>query len=76
MGAGLAEPDGVRGREIVLPNADRPVLPLDTFVMVEPTDRRDGRADDDVGVVADDVAPARRRCGMRDGVRSSVVRFG
>lgn len=73
MGAGLAEPLGVRGREIVLPNADKPVLPLDTFVMVAPTDRRDGRPAD-VGVEADvDVAPARRRCGMRDGVRSSVA---
>lgn len=68
MGAGLAEPDGVRGREIVLPNADRPVLPLDTLLIVEPgvTDSRDGRTP--VGVEA---AVAMRRCGMRDGVRSS-----
>lgn len=59
----------MRGREIVLPNADRPVLPLDTLVMVEEptvTDSRDGRTP--VGVEA---AVAMRRCGMRDGVRSS-----
>lgn len=71
VGAGLAEPDGVRGREIVLPNADRPVLPLDTLVIVEPTDSRDGRVD--VGVERAE-AVAMRRCGMRDGVRSSVWR--
>lgn len=66
VGAGLADPDGVLGLDMVLPNADIPVFPL-TFVMVEPpTERRDGR-----GVfVVDDVLP-NRRCGIRVGVASS-----
>lgn len=68
VGAGLADPDGVLGREMVLPKADIPVLPL-TLVMDEPpTDKRDGRG----VVVVDDVLP-NRRCGIRDGVVSSVL---
>lgn len=62
--------DGVLGREIVLPKADIPSLPV-TFVMVEPpppTDRRDGRGVLPPGVVE----PPRRRCGIRDGVASSA----
>jgi len=67
VGAGLADPDGVLGLDIVLPKADIPVFPF-TFVMVEPTDKRDGR-----GVfVVDDVLPS-LRCGIRDGVVSSVL---
>lgn len=67
VGAGLADPDGVRGREMVLPNADRPVLPFATLVIFEPTDSRDGRA-----LVGVDVLLIRRRCGMRVGVESSA----
>lgn len=61
--------DGVRGREIVLPKADIPSLPV-TFVIVDPlpTDSRDGRG----VVVPGVVAPPRRRCGIRDGVASSI----
>lgn len=70
MGAGLADPDGVRGREIVLPKADSPLLPLDTLVMVEPTDKREGR--DSPPLVGVDVLPISRRCGMRVGVASST----
>lgn len=69
VGAGLAVFEGVLGREIVLPKADIPSLPV-TFVIVEPlpTERRDGRVELPLGVVV----PPRRRCGMRDGVASSV----
>lgn len=70
VGAGLAEFDGVRGREIVLPNAEMPSLPV-TLVIVEPvTDNRDGRCEllPPLGVVE----PS-RRCGIRDGVASSVL---
>lgn len=59
VGAGLADPDGVRGREMVLPNADRPVFPFDTLVMVEPTDNRDGRVTPPADVV--DVVVVKRR---------------
>lgn len=61
--------DGVLGREIVLPKADMPSLPV-TFVIVDPppTDKRDGRGVLPPGVVE----PPRRRCGIRDGVVSSV----
>lgn len=65
VGAGLAD-DGVRGREIVLPNAEIPPLPV-TFVMVVlPTDKRVGR-ELELGV------PVRRRCGIRDWDTSSVL---
>lgn len=73
VGAGLAEFDGVRGRWIVLPNAEMPSLPV-TLVIVEPvTDSRDGRCElvalpPPLGVVE----PS-RRCGIRDGVASSVL---
>lgn len=66
VGAGLALLDGVFGREIVLPNAEMPSLPV-TFVIDElPTDKRDGRCELPPGVVE----PS-RRCGIRDGVASS-----
>lgn len=53
----------------MLPNAESPVLPFDTFVMVDPTDNRDGRALlPVVGVVE---VLIMRRCGMREGVESS-----
>lgn len=65
VGAGLAD-DGVRGREIVLPKAEMPPLPV-TLVMVEPpTDKRVGR-ELELGV------PVRRRCGIRDWDKSSVL---
>lgn len=67
VGAGLAVFDGVLGRDIVLPNAEIPSFPV-TFVIVEPTDKRDGRGVLPPGVVL----PPSRRCGMRDGVASSV----
>lgn len=68
VGAGLAVLEGVRGREMVLPNADIPSLPV-TFVIVEPvTDNLDGRCELPLGVVE-----PRRRCGIRDGVASSVL---
>jgi len=67
VGAGLADPDGVLGLEMVLPKADIPAFPF-TLVMVEPTDKRDGRG----VVVVDDVLPS-LRCGIRDGVVSSVL---
>lgn len=67
VGAGLADPDGVLGREMVLPKADIPVLPL-TLVIPDPTDKRDGRG----VVVVDDVLP-NLRCGILDGVVSSVL---
>lgn len=41
MGAGLVRLEGVFGREMVLPNAEIPSLPV-TFVIVEPTDKREG----------------------------------
>lgn len=73
VGAGLADPDGVLGLEMVLPNAESPVFPLDTFVMEEPTDNRDGRARPPlVGVVA---VLVMRRCGMRVGVESSKKKY-
>lgn len=66
VGAGLALL-GVLGLWMVLPNAEIPSLP-DTFVMVvPPTDKRDGR-----GVDVPDELPPRRRCGMREGVASSL----
>lgn len=62
VGAGLAD-DGVRGREMVLPNADIPPFPV-TFVIDEPpTDKRVGRELEPAGV---DVLPVKRRCGIRD----------
>lgn len=68
VGAGLAALEGVLGREMVLPNAEMPSLPV-TLVIVEPvTDKRDGRCELPLGVV-----DPRRRCGMRDGVASSVL---
>lgn len=68
VGAGLAELEGVRGREIVLPNAEMPSFPV-TLVIVDPvTDNLDGRCELPLGVVE----PI-RRCGMRDGVASSVL---
>lgn len=70
VGAGLAELDGVRARGIVLPNAEMPSLPV-TLVIAEPvTDNRDGRCEllPPLGVVE----PS-RRCGIRDGVASSVL---
>lgn len=68
VGAGLADPDGVLGLLIVLPNAEIPLLPF-TFVIVEPTDRRDGRGVEPIGV---DVFVS-RLCGIRDGVVSSKI---
>lgn len=68
MGAGLADPDGVLGRDMVLPKADRPLLPLILVIWLEPTDRRDGRGVEPIGV---DVFVS-RRCGIRDGVVSSA----
>lgn len=69
VAAGLAVFDGVLGLEMVLPKAEMPSFPV-TLVMVDPpTERRDGR-----GVVVPD--PPRRRCGIRDGVVSSVWREG
>lgn len=66
MGAGLAVFEGVRGREMVLPNAEMPSFPV-TFVIVAPvTDNFDGPPD----VRDADVLP-KRLCGMRDGVASS-----
>lgn len=50
---------------MVLPKADIPAFPF-TLVIVEPTDKRDGRG----VVVVDDVLP-NLRCGIRDGVVSS-----
>lgn len=68
VGAGLADPDGVLGLEMVLPKADNPAFPF-TLVIVEPTDKRDGRG----VVVVDDVLPS-LRCGIRDGVVSSTLK--
>lgn len=69
VGAGLAAFDGVLGREIVLPNAEMPSLPV-TFVIVEPvTDNRDGLCE----LLPLGVVEPRRLCGMRDGVASSVL---
>lgn len=54
---------------MVLPNAEMPSLPV-TFVIVDPvTDNRDGLCElPPLGVVE-----PRRRCGIRDGVASSVL---
>lgn len=48
VGAGLADPDGVFGLDIVLPNAEWPVLP--PFFVNDVTDRRDGRCCAPTGV--------------------------
>lgn len=53
----------------MLPKADIPALPF-TLVIVEPTDKRDGRG----VVVVDDVLP-NLRCGIRDGVVSSEYKI-
>lgn len=70
VGAGLAEFDGVRGLDNVLPNAEIPSFPV-TFVIVEPvTDKRDGRCElvpPPPGVVE----PPSLRCGILVGVASS-----
>lgn len=69
VGAGLATLDGVLGREMVLPKAEMPSLPV-TLVIVElVTDNRDGLCDElPLGVV-----DPMRLCGMRVGVASSVL---
>lgn len=65
VGAGLAD-DGVRGREIVLPKAEIPPLPVTLVMVVPPTDKRVGR-ELELGV------PVRRRCGIRDWDKSSEM---
>jgi len=67
VGAGLAVL-GVLGLGMVLPNAEIPSLPETFVIVVPPTDNRDGR-----GVDVPDELPPSRRCGIREGVASSVL---
>jgi len=68
VGAGLAVLEGVRGREIVLPNAEMPSFPV-TLVIVDPvTDNRCGLCELPLGVV-----DPMRLCGMRVGFASSLL---
>lgn len=69
MGAGLADPDGVLGFDIVLPNAEWPVFP--PFLVNDVTDNRDGRCCAPTGV--DDVF-VDRLCGILDGVAPSSLK--
>lgn len=63
VGAGLAEFEGVRGRDIVLPNAEMPSFPVTLVIDDPPTDNFDG-APDRVALLT--------LVGMRDGVASSA----